>query len=439
MVSISNNTTTFICEPTENEWGTYSTISWWMDGIASPVIASSGMLLNTIACVTLISSKKIETIFFNRLLVCLAIFDNLFLSIGISEAIRKYVIRSSYIYDYAFIKFIFPFRSMVMFCSMYTTIILAFIRHSAIKNPLNYKARSEENARSYMSVVNYITPVFLSSILFYSPKFFEFNISHSHEMCQTNYSVQNTSENIQVRPFHDYLITETNLRKNKSYIFWYSNIFNHIVTLVLPLILLVFFNLGIYFELKSFKSRQPSSRRQMQDTKSITNDKGKKQEEKNRNEQSIIVISLVFMFILCHFIRAVLNIQELVNFEWKFTEITRGCAGVKYWAMVLVPFSEFMLLTNSSANFFIYFLFHNEFRHLIQKRRDQMITGVKDKMNYSRTNCGNVSTNVQPQQSTIEFFECNGISGTSGIDVIPPKHTNKIEMIGMVEIQDDLV
>ena len=116
----------------------------------------------------------------------------------------------------------------------------------------------------------------------------------------------------------------------------------------------MYFNFGIYLEMKMFKKRQPSSRRKIRDIQ--IEQKGIKKEEPEKNEQSVIIIYLVFMFILCHFLRAVLNIQELVYFEWKLKEIKKGCAGVKYWAMILVPFSEFMLLTNSSANFFIYFL-----------------------------------------------------------------------------------
>ena len=130
--------------------------------------------------------------------------------------------------------------------------------------------------------------------------------------------------------------------------------------------MLMYLNFGIYLELKMFKKRQPSSRTKIRDIQ--MEQKGMKKEDSEKNEQSIIIISLVFMFILCQILRAVLNIQELVYFEWKFKEISTGCAGVKFWAMVLIPFSEFMLLTNSSANFFIYFLFHNDFRFYLQKK-----------------------------------------------------------------------
>ena len=432
MASEHNNTTSIICEPTADEWRTYATLCWWIDGIASPVISTAGLLLNTLACVTLARSKNIESIFFNHLLICLAIFDNLYLSNGILRAIKKYVFESNYTFDFVFIKMIFPVRSMEMFCSMYTTIILAFVRHSAIKNPLNYKIRStQESARPYINVIFYIFPVLLSSILFYAPKFFEFEISFSHEMCETNYTSQNTSVDIQDCPYNDYLIKETSLRRNKSYIFWYSNVLNHIITIVMPLILLVYFNYGIYMELKIFRRRQPSSKRKVNDVRELKNKLHEAEIEKS--EQSVIIISLVFMFVLCHLLRAVLNVQELAYFEWKFEEIARGCSGVKYWAMILVPFSEFMLLTNSSANFFIYFFFHHDFRNQLQKRYSVIASTCKNQIDNSGTFCGVLPCGIQENLSKFCFQQKSTKNSSS--DSNDPERLNKIEMENIEEIQ----
>ena len=113
------NSTITICEPTEEEWAFLTTTSWWIQGIASLVLSSFGLLLNSLAAFILVSSKKSESVFFNRLLACLAVFDNLYLLNGISESIRGCLIQPHYYYDYIFIAFLFPLRSMIMFCSMY--------------------------------------------------------------------------------------------------------------------------------------------------------------------------------------------------------------------------------------------------------------------------------------------------------------------------------
>ena len=373
--NVSNTTISAInstCEPTEDEWEIYIQISWWMKGIAAPLLSCFGLILNFVAIIILTSSKKADSLFFNRLLVCLAIFDIFYLLSGVSEAIRTYAMAANYFYAYVHIKFLFPLRSMVMFCSMYSTIILAFVRHNAIKHPLSFTVRiRQESSASCFNVINYILPVVLASVLFYLPKFFEFDITYSPEACLHYSASNNSSTSSQECPFKNYYISETLVRRNKKYIFWYLNVLNHFVTIIIPFVLLVYFNLGIYKEMKTFIRRRPSSRRKVRNRKeenSSTASKSLKTLEPDKNEQSVIILSLVLMFLSCHLLRVVLNIQESVFYEWKFAELEKGCAGVKFWAMILVPFSEFMLLANSSANFFIYYLFQKDFRNEIRTK-----------------------------------------------------------------------
>ena len=122
--------------------------------------------------------------------------------------------------------------------------------------------------------------------------------------------------------------------------------------------------------MKKFKRRRPSSRKLSKAKESTT--KCLSNNPNENNEQSIIIFALVITFVSCHILRVILNVQEMVNFEWKFKEIAVGCFGVRFWAMILIPVSEFLLLTNSSANFFIYYFFHKDFRSLLTKRFREM-------------------------------------------------------------------
>ena len=115
--------------------------------------------------------------------------------------------------------------------------------------------------------------------------------------------------------------------------------------------------------MKDFEERQPSTNQSMKEDSTNTC---------IEREQSIIIFTLVLVFIFSHTLRAVLNIQELVYFEWSSKDIARGCTGVRFWAMLLVPVSEFILLTNSSANFFIYYFFHKDFRRIISTKYEQI-------------------------------------------------------------------
>lgn len=89
----------------------------------------------------------------------------------------------------------------------------------------------------------------------------------------------------------------------------------------------------------------------------------------------------------------------LVYLEWSAKDIARGCLGVKFWAMLLVPISEFMLLAYSSANFFIYFFFHRDFRRLIKEKYKRIIASSH---NISRTSNRNGEPHLNDAQ--VAFF-----------------------------------
>jgi hypothetical protein len=58
-------------------------------------ISITGFLANGITIVPLLLSKKLSSIF-NRLLVCLAVFDNLFLTSCVLEAVRRFFVRTNF-------------------------------------------------------------------------------------------------------------------------------------------------------------------------------------------------------------------------------------------------------------------------------------------------------------------------------------------------------
>ena len=103
--------------------------SWWVEGIGSVVVASSGILLN-IAIIVVTLRSELAAFFFNWLLLCLAIFDNLHLLNGILEAFRKYFF-SSQLHDYFFVYFLHYFRGVIMCCSEYMIVLLALERYHA--------------------------------------------------------------------------------------------------------------------------------------------------------------------------------------------------------------------------------------------------------------------------------------------------------------------
>ena len=76
-------------EITDDQWNFSYSFSWWLDGFGTVLISFVGIVLNVTSIIVLWGSELAAS-FFNWLLVCLAIFDILFLMSCTLEAIRGY-------------------------------------------------------------------------------------------------------------------------------------------------------------------------------------------------------------------------------------------------------------------------------------------------------------------------------------------------------------
>ena len=65
---------------------------------------------------------------FNRLLICLAVFDNLFIISCFLEAIRRFVGNTD-VHQLAFIYFFYQLQSIALTCSINITVVLAVERY----------------------------------------------------------------------------------------------------------------------------------------------------------------------------------------------------------------------------------------------------------------------------------------------------------------------
>lgn len=110
---------------TENDQLTYIQASWWLDYVWEIIIGILGILGNTLAIVLLTSPSLASN--FNRLLICLAIFDNLFILSCLLEAFRRYVGTTNF-FQMAFIYCFYQLQSIALSCSINTTVVLAIER-----------------------------------------------------------------------------------------------------------------------------------------------------------------------------------------------------------------------------------------------------------------------------------------------------------------------
>lgn len=111
---------------------------WWVQGLGSVIIGCFGFVMNSIT-LYILTRQKLRKIFFNKLLICLTIFDILFIINGIYESYRLNMTKTNYCSMQGYVMVVlYPLRRIVLCCSIYMTIMLAFERYLAVSKPITY-------------------------------------------------------------------------------------------------------------------------------------------------------------------------------------------------------------------------------------------------------------------------------------------------------------
>lgn len=334
---------------------------WWMEMCGNLPVSLVGVVLNCVAVVVL-SSSTMRSNFFNRLLICLAIFDNIYLLCEISEVFRHRY--RTYGQQHIFVTFVYPLRSVFMSSSIYMTVCLTLERHYAITSPMEYRTR--EASAITKPIFYYVVPFLTFTCIYYIPKWFDLYIDKILK-CEdgTQLNIVNHSEKYIDKTIADknctlnYPLVPTMLRVDHHYMFWYINISNWILTALIPLVVLIYLNYKIYLGFNQFIQRQPSS-------KSSEERSNSQRQELIDVKKVFILFSIAALFILCHSLRIILNIDELINLT-SFKELQKkGCHPVKFWSLVLVPINQLLIIINSSAHFFIYVFVDKGFQQVIR-------------------------------------------------------------------------
>ena len=360
------NQTNVTCEElSESQVAFFRSFSWWMETFFYLLVGIVGLMLNLIAMWILLTPTLWNNIF-NRLLMFLAATDSAFIVCGILEIFRKWMEWS--IQQYLFVKFLYPFRSMAMCCSIYATVVLTLERYQAITSPIQHKNRGTSVTLGKRLLI-YVLPVMLFSFAYYIPKFFDLDVKEVTK-CQANTSDASNITTLDTIASSNctttHIIYPTRLRTDPEYILWYINTSNLVVTCLLPISLLTFMNCRIGSSLNKFLQRRPSS---MHADGSAKSKAGAQQNKTNSDiKKTFMLFSIVILFVVCHALRIMLNITELVNLERINLERQRGCDGTKFWQYVCMSLSEFLLLFKSSANFFVYMFFDKVIQKILRER-----------------------------------------------------------------------
>lgn len=226
------------CPPSAtNDLILYETLSFWLEGVVESFICVTGLIANAIAIPILLSKSLAST--FNRLLVCLAVFDNLFVACCILEAFRKFFAAND-VHQLVFIYFLYQLQNIALSCSIYMTVLLAVERYWAVSRPVQYHLMVNANvANPWRRVMAYVAPTVIFASLFNMPKCFELEaveVVAGIEKINATHEVNVTR--IAVRP--------TDLRLDEDYVFYYVHLTRLLITGIFPFFSLVFLNNGIH-------------------------------------------------------------------------------------------------------------------------------------------------------------------------------------------------
>jgi len=357
------------CEDTlsESQEEMLASFAWWLETPSYLVVGLIGFTLNTLAMWILLMPNMWGN-FFNRILLCLSAYDSAFILCGLLEIFRKWL--QFPVQQYLFAHVFYPFRSMAMCCSIYSTLVLTLERYQAITSPIQYRNRSA-NMTLGKRLFIYIAPVTFISFLYYLPKFFDLYIDQipkcTNETININETISDESlklDNHNSDCETSYEIRPTDLRLQHQYIVWYLNVSNLLVTCVIPIGLLIFMNCRIATSLNEYRQRRPCGNSKPNESIS---DKTKNSKANKDIKQTFMLFSIVILFVICHSLRIIMNIAEFLKFQ-KGEDGTKCKGQIRLWEQICMPLSEFLLLFNSSANFFVYMLFDKAFQKILREQ-----------------------------------------------------------------------
>ena len=150
-------------------------------------------------------------------------------------------------------------------------------------------------------------------------------------------------------------ISVTDLRRNPIYSTYYINLAVLLVLGIIPLCLLAYFNCIIYLQLKPPTILLYSENRGSTSShiSNFTN---------HEKELARVLIGIVIMFLVCHFLRLMINFYETIVFRNAIACELAGQNDFPLWGFMSITCSELLLVLNSSLNIVIYCCINENFR-----------------------------------------------------------------------------
>ena len=166
------NTTHITEENTQNSRIIITKVRSRLTGVLQATICLIGLFANTVS-IPVLKTKDLYQSTFNRLLIVLAIIDNLYLMFAFLECIRSEIkAATGDLHTTLFAYALYPLHNVMLCLSIYMTVILAMERYRAVTKPIDYHTVMV-SGRQWQRVFHYVIPVVVFSLVFNMPKFFE--------------------------------------------------------------------------------------------------------------------------------------------------------------------------------------------------------------------------------------------------------------------------
>ena len=369
--SIENDTCLFKKDP--NLENVCCLLQQYLEVEGRLVVGFVGLFFNVLVIILLLD-KKLKNELFNRLLLSLVVIDSIYLLIAVVDIWIYWLGREqqpSFDHLYLFYFIIKPLKGIARLSIIYLTIILALQRYRTIAKPLHMIIRNQHtNKITWTQTLKFTVPVIIISVVYMIPEFFEFSILR-HEFQDGNKSADLNSTVLSEKLGNDglnYILTQiivSDLRWSETYVLVYMNIGNILITGIIPLLMLAYFNFYIYRGMKTFLKRRWSIRR-----RNVEHEQDAQHNDEIRNQlnQTIILFAIVLIFIVTNILRISLNISDLILHDTTKRLYANNCTyGLPYWHMIAIPISQILMDLNSSVNFFVYCAFNQSFRSVIHQ------------------------------------------------------------------------
>ncbi len=310
---------------------------FWFEGILVPAAGGVGILGN-ILCILVLQLKDLDLASsFVNLLTTLCVFDSLF--IAAVNLFYTLPIHSEF-YESELIPYLtpalLPLVHIVLTGSVYSVVAVAVERYWIICDPLGRGVGHHQ----HQSGCKFVAAIVAFSAVYNINKFFEVSVGYpivEQEVWNdttSQYDLVNVTKAV---------VAITRLRANPDYL-KASIISNFVVMVILPLAILSVCHILTYRKIKENTQRHNAiSSHQRRD-----------------DAMAMLFFIIIFFFVVCHSGKFVLNFYEI-------SQVFYDEKDKKWplWAFLLTRVNHFLLIINSSVNFFIYCFRDAKFRNAL--------------------------------------------------------------------------